>query len=740
MTTFTIPSLSPTITRRLSALRRRVRMWFALSGLSLCILLIGAWATLSLGMDYWWRWDRQQRGIILASGILALLAVAWRQLIRPLMQPLSDDALVLRVEATHPQLGQRLINALQFSRLGQAALTAGASPMMVIETIRQGSLAAENTRFGNALSRAFRKSILQQAGAAAVFAAVIIVAFVTPASAGAMRLWFDRNVLLGDAQWPQRTQLRFDEITGPDVTIPRGDDWQVVVEAQGVVPRTVTAEIRPLKEIAGRPGEFAPQGPLGEEELTQVGVDSFRALFRNVLTPFQFRVVGGDAKTQWITVQLVDRPETRDLSLAYQPPAYTGQELAPLPAAQGSYDLLGGGTLQIQAVASKPLRAASLRRGDDEVMPMTITPGDDGEHPRLSATLDSGHLKPGVYSLMLVDAQGLESRRPDRFTLRIVGDRKPEVRGKLMGISGWVTANATIPIDIRMSDDFGITATGLSYQTAMPGAEKGPAVEEPLVELSRNLPQRQVSGGYRFDITPLKLPVGATLAFHVHATDNDIVTGPQRGVSNTFPVTIVTPEELRTELLRREQEQRQEFERLIKDQEDLLTDVRAVMVSLGDAAELPPAQRQLLVRAEKRQRLAGDRCVTIAGHFASILAELINNKLEEPDGTAKRRIEESIVAPLQGLAGGPIPQAADVLDVARKPNISAELRTKALNEAAERQQKLVAEMRQIARFMEKWEGYQEAINLLHEILKAQGDVNAATLRELERTIETGIFD
>ncbi len=732
MTSFTIPTLPPIITRRLSALRRRIRLWFALSGLSLCVLLIGAWATLSLGLDYWWRWDRQQRAIILASGLLALAVVAWRQLLWPLWQKLSDDALVLRVEASHPRLGQRLISAVQLSRMGQAAVSAGASPSMVRKTIEDGAAAAKDTPFERAVSAQFRKTILQQAAGAAVLAGIIVAMFVTPATAGVMKLWFNRNVTLGSAQWPQRTHLQFVELTGDTLTIPRGDDWQVVVQATGVIPHSVIAEIRPLAEN---------QTP-HEEELTQVGQGDFRALFRNVLAPFRFRIAGGDARTEWITVQLVDRPETRDLTLAYQPPAYTGQAAATLPTAQGSYDLLGGGVLTIQATASKPLQSATLRRGDEDVMPLTIQEAS-ADQPRLSATLTADQLQPGVYSIMLVDAQGLESRRPDRFTLRIVGDRKPEVRGKLLGISGWVTANASIPIDLRMTDDFGITATGLTYQIALPGAEKGDGVELPLTDPAfapANPLKREITGLHRFDIAPLKLPIGATLTFHVHATDNDIVTGPQRGLSNTFPVTIVTPEELRTELLRREQEQRQEFERLIKDQEDLLTDVRATLVSLGEQDELPPAQRQLLVRAEKRQRLAGDRCVTIAGHFASILAELINNKLEEPNGTAQRRIQENIVGPLEALAAGPIPQVADVLDVARKPNIAPALRTKALTEAAERQQKLVNDMQKIAKFMEKWEGYQEAINLLHEILKAQGEVNAATIRELERNIETGIFD
>jgi len=44
-------------------------------------------------------------------------------------------------------------------------------------------------------------------------------------------------------------------------------------------------------------------------------------------------------------------------------------------------------------------------------------------------------------------------------------------------------------------------------------------------------------------------------------------------------------------------------------------------------------------------------------------------------------------------------------------------------------------MREILRHMVKWEGYQEALNLLREVLKAQKNVNEQTIKEYQRRIQ-----
>ncbi|MEX0776881.1 MAG: hypothetical protein WD042_14345 [Phycisphaeraceae bacterium] len=722
-----VPAIPPIITRRLSALRRSVRFWLLLWGLGICCITLAACVYVSLGLDYYWRWDRFQRGIILFATIAGLAVLVYRQLIRPLLRPLSDDALALRVEAVHPELGQSLISALQLSRMGGFEAL-GVSGVLVDEAIRQGAAGADRVRFADALSALFRKQALARLGIGVALLASVLAFFTIPATAAAMQLWYQRNILLGAQRWPQRTHLRLTNVEGARVTIPRGDDWELLVQADGVTPAAVYVDIESLSDGDDR-----------TEEMTQVGGDAFRATFRGVLEPLRFRVYGGDDVSQWIELHLVDRPRITELKLTYHPPKYTGQPAAQLPTGQASYDVLKGGSIDIAATANKPLASAKLMLGDAAIADLTLT-GQGDQAMGFIGQIPADKLASGAWGMMLVDVTGLEARRPQGFTLHVAADRKPQVRAKLQGISAWVTSRAVVPINLRLTDDFAVAAADRVYYTvAKDTQEQSPPVAVPLAELGGPFGQREMAGTHVFDLAPLNLIVGTQVVFAIQARDNDDVSGPNVGASPNFPLMVVTEEELRAELLRREQEQRQEFERLIKDQEELLTDVRAVMVTVQGKAQLEDADRTLLLKTEKRQRLVADRAMTIAGHFTSILEEVVNNKLEEESGPAQQRLRDSIIQPMRDLARLRVPPPADLIELARTPTAAADQRDKALADASQRQVKLVDEMQAILRFMEKWEGYQEAINLLHEILKAQGDVGEETLREYKRRVEQDIF-
>jgi hypothetical protein len=81
-----------------------------------------------------------------------------------------------------------------------------------------------------------------------------------------------------------------------------------------------------------------------------------------------------------------------------------------------------------------------------------------------------------------------------------------------------------------------------------------------------------------------------------------------------------------------------------------------------------------------------------------------------------------------------IPQAADHLDQAASGSLAKPARLESLTKAAGLQEQIVAKMRDILRIMVKWEGYQEAVLLLREILKDQKDINEETIKAEEERI------
>ena len=207
------------------------------------------------------------------------------------------------------------------------------------------------------------------------------------------------------------------------------------------------------------------------------------------------------------------------------------------------------------------------------------------------------------------------------------------------------------------------------------------------------------------------------------------------GKSSDFLLRVVTEEELRTDLLRREKEQRQEFERLLKNQEELLTDCRALQAGIRGAAALTPQQKDQLMQYQKRQKLVGQNTGAIAERLASIVIEVQNNRLEEAGGKLQARLTDDIIAPMQEVAEALVPAAVQLLDRTRRQAAETAPRDQALADTIADQQVIVEKMQEILRHMVKSEGFQEAVNLLYEIQKAQSDVHLETNKERQERIK-----
>jgi len=120
---------------------------------------------------------------------------------------------------------------------------------------------------------------------------------------------------------------------------------------------------------------------------------------------------------------------------------------------------------------------------------------------------------------------------------------------------------------------------------------------------------------------------------------------------------------------------------------------------------------------------------------------VLNNRLEEPGGKLESRLREKIIAPMRQIATIDVDGALLALERSRRVAKSPADRTAALKEAGKAQEKIVATMKDILTNMAKAEGYQEAINLLYELEKAQKEVLERTEQEkkdrIKRILEGG---
>jgi hypothetical protein len=708
--------LTSGVVQRLAKLRRQLAVWFWVDGLCRILWAAIALLVIDLALDWFFRMDKPQRAVMLALIAGVLVYVAYRKLIRPLSATISDDALALEVERRNPNLHQSMISALQFSRMEDFEQK-GYSVAMVRQTVQRGATASADLNFSQVLDdREFRTNAVLLSFATLLLGALAVGSVMHPL----LSIWANRNLLLGDAVWPQRTYLEVQRVKDGKVVFPRGEDWTQVVsvrEDSKVIPENVYIDFRRAR---GRATQLMKR---------KEGTKDFEAVFASVIEPFEFRARGGDAYTPWVRVELVEQPSISDLQLEVTPPGYTKESVQPLPAGRGPYFVLKGSTLRLKGTANKELARAAIKH-DGKSLPLEIKEG-----VKVSGTLGPDDIAASQYVIHLEDKLGLTSRRPTTFGLRIRADREPRVRVRLIGVSGMVVPKARIPFSCRVTDDFGITDLNVQFTWRGDDPQRPEGQGEFRFEAVKDmLGKDQVALDDVLELEPQNIPTGTGLTFYFAAQDNDEVSGQKIGRSSDFLLRVVTEEELRTDLLRREKEQRQEFERLVKGEEDLLTDARAFEAATRDAASLTAEQKDQLMQMQKKQKVFATNTGAIGERMANILIEVENNKLEEPGGKLQGRLQE-IIKPLGELAEADMPGVVQSLDGVRRQAGEVAKRNEALTGALTQQEATIEKMKRVLALMVKSEGYQEAVNLLYEIQKSQQNVLDLTIKEQQERIK-----
>ncbi len=783
--------------------------WLALTFLGLCLI--------SLYLDWEMRMDVAQRIMILVAAVGVLGWVLVRRMVRPMFQALPDDLLLIKVEGRHPELGESVISAAEFSRLDDP-VRLGISPSMVAAAIRDGLGRATTVRFTDVVdSRRRNINLLLLVGAVVVFlGAVGTMAAVSPQS---LWIWFNRNIMLGNEKWPTQTQLVVLDCrgVGPGEEIvdsrdvfageagkvkrqmARGDTWKLHVLAKGVIPQNVRIEFRfeDGSEDVGDANNFSPDAdtsqdtgagaaPNGSEEpkLTPWFVYTEDDGMRS---PFEFRVIGNDYVSEWMPMAMRDRPSMYEVGVKLIPPDYTGEPPRTLSLQESSHAVYPGSSLEVSGRANKPLKRAWLRTSDGREVSLSVggetthtIMREDGERETkpawsVSGKLTPDQLAPGTYAFSLLSEDDMRESNPRQFTLRSKTDRSPKLTCRLDGVSSVVVSNAMIPIDMRITDEFAVTRVRLGYRrelalmdadpdaAAAPaeGADAGGDVDEPseppaqpaaeetwtYVELDgiEDLGTDDVRHLHVFDLENLepRLQVGETVQFRVEAFDNDDVNPDKEpGVSTVFMVRVVEREVLLNELVRREQRQGREFDNVVSDEEEMLTDTAVIGADIDSRQKVTPGQISDLVKLEKRQRQVSRRLNIISRQFEAILKEFENNRLESAESTVRERLSKSIIAPMDAIAAEAVPYASDQLDTAAQPRTGLGERSNALTEATRVQRLILQDMKKIRTQMLKWEQYQDAVRLIRAAKEETVDLKTdieAEMEEIRRREAERIF-
>ena len=267
--------LSPAIPRVLERLRRRIRSYVWLEGITSAIAWLGLAFWLSLAIDWLFEPSRAVRGVALGVVGLVLLLVLFRLILRRIVVRLTDGNMAMLLERRFPELDESLLTTVEVA--GHRETAQPFSREMLAHTCREAERRVGVVR----IARVFNPSPLVRSVTAAVVlaASIALFAVILPDAFG---IWARRALGFSDQLWPRRTHLTVDGFDDGYVKVARGADREVVAKADlnwELVPDVVHIRYRTEEGARGE----ATMNRVGHEREVRQIVDVLEPRFRKML-------------------------------------------------------------------------------------------------------------------------------------------------------------------------------------------------------------------------------------------------------------------------------------------------------------------------------------------------------------------------------------------------------------------------------------------------------------------------
>jgi len=574
-------------------------------------------------------------------------------------------------------------------------------------------------------------------------------------------VWANRALGLSNQLWPRTTRMPIDGFSDGVRKVARGTDLEIVVKAD-VPPNRAprVAEVRYRTE-GGRRGRATMdrRGAAREGENCQ----EFVYTFRNVLSDIRFDVVGGDDRVRDLKIVAVDSPVISQMTLHSTLPAYIRRRQPPLPVTGVMQVPMGSRVVVCAAQANKDLvRVRVSSASDDPAVPAKTSEEAALTADRRGFSYTLERLDRDVTLLFtLFDTDGIASREPVRLVLVAAPDQPPQPAVQLDGIGTAITPQARVVVTGQITDDNGIGRVW--FERAV---DQRPPTRQSIAELS-DAPAVFRLNDVGLEVRELGLKPGQKLTVSVQAADLcDLGRGPNQAGSERWLLEVVAPEQLRAMLEARELVLRQRFERMVQE----MTETRDLVAHLtfdteskksaddskktaadskksaaakksaepGDEESTESPERRGMLQMLRVQGAlsnslkSAQEALGVAEAFDDIRKQLINNRIDNEEW--KNRLRTGIAEPLRNAAERMFPEFDRRLEKLQT-GLDDRDAAPALRDRAQRQaEEILLVMRKVLDQMLEMEDFNQAIEILQNIIKMQEQIKEQTQQRHKQKI------
>ncbi|MEW6087695.1 MAG: DUF4175 family protein [bacterium] len=232
----------------------------------------------------------------------------------------------------------------------------------------------------------------------------------------------------------------------------------------------------------------------------------------------KYYVAQGDLKSPEYSIEIAEKPEIRNFEANLVFPEYT--KLPPKTIKDNWIKALTGTKTKIAIDCSKELKTANIKFISGKKIPMDAR--------KNKAFGEITIKKDDDYYIDLRDKEGYTNESP-RYKIDAVLDNPPDVKIIEPGKNITVDERMMVPLKISVNDDFGIET--IELKTEIVGRN-----ETASVSLMQKPEGKGIVFDYNWNLSGLGFLPEDTIIYYVESKDNDNISGPNIGKSETYQI------------------------------------------------------------------------------------------------------------------------------------------------------------------------------------------------------------
>ena len=454
-----------TLQPQIAHVRRRFKLSVAISGLLLLSVEGFGSLFLLLLLDLRYETSGSLRLALLALWAAALLYLAVRHIVQPLLRRIPDEQIALLIEERSPKAEGAVISAVEFSQEGSSNRLVGALVKDAAQRVDMLPIALIAT------TRRLKKYALC-AAALCVVSALMVVQFPSLMSQQGERIftpWVSiQEEQIARQQALEQARVREQIRSAPiefkvepgHARVRRGETLAVVTQLSR------QTDAKPEVKFKSKDGDWQSL-PMAERD----ALNGFQASLQDINEALEYRIEAGRHQSQSFAIKVYDPLALKGIELVLNYPEYMGGKPETKSSKSGDITVPEGTRAEIRVLGNQALTSGKLKIDGGPVLDLAKTAGAPES---VRATLDIK--KDFAYALEIKSEEG-EELKTAQYYVKVVPDKPPLIKITWPKMDMTVHPLCEVTMSATVSDDFGVKYAKVTG-TIMHGEQEKPFEHE----------------------------------------------------------------------------------------------------------------------------------------------------------------------------------------------------------------------------------------------------------------------